>query len=117
MATFAAAFREIVIPALRQQAFIQGIYLGGGLIGWEEAYGEVLDVAIKRGALHLPSSDWDGLTDWICSELIRQTQAAEEQQREWDSLGAAEQWRRMAETGPAWREARAAARRRLARGA
>ena len=104
MATFAAAFREIVIPDLRKACVVQGMYLSAGLATWPEAFGEVLKLATDRGALHLPSSDWDGLTDWIAAELTRDVARSDQLTTEWEALTPAHQWQAMA-------------RRRLARGA
>ena len=77
MSTFAATFRELVIPDLTRMIAARGLFLALGLSGWSEAYDEVLDEASRRGALHLPDAVFRQLEDWISDELLKASTAAE----------------------------------------
>lgn len=70
-ATFAATFREIVIPDLQKLTNIHGALLAIGCRTWTEAYAEVERRAIARGALHLPDGIFQSLQDWIATQLLR----------------------------------------------
>lgn len=70
VSTFAATFREIVMPMLKSRARVQGLFLALGRRTFTEAYDEVFGLASARGALHLDDSLLSELEGWIAKELI-----------------------------------------------
>lgn len=70
MTTFAAAFREIVTPALSNAARSQGARLALDLCSFTEAYDHVFGIARQRGALHLSDNLLIELEEWIAGQLL-----------------------------------------------
>lgn len=44
--------------------------------GWADAYGEIMEEARRRGALHLPDEDFRKLEDAISTALLQAVDAA-----------------------------------------
>lgn len=70
MSTFAATFRNIVMPRLRRQARVQGLFVALDLRTFSEACSSVWADASRRGAAHLPDSLIDELNDWIATQVL-----------------------------------------------
>lgn len=71
MSTFAATYREIVMPDLRRACQGQALSLARGRCSFTEAYDAVFALARRRGALHLPTNLLADLEGWIDTTLLR----------------------------------------------
>jgi hypothetical protein len=70
MTTFAAKFRELVMPDLRRAVRLQAFALSRGRCTFTEASGGIWRLARKRGACHLSPSLIAELDDWIDATLL-----------------------------------------------
>lgn len=75
--TFAQAFRAHVAPRLERLCALQGVYVSMGIVGFDEAYNVVMDLARRLGALHLSSQDLLALEDWIATRILHHHDAHE----------------------------------------
>ena len=75
--TFAATFRRHAIPHLRNRCAVNSAMLGLRIWSWNEAYDDVLRLALDHGALSLNDAEFHKLEEWIASELLRRTDAVE----------------------------------------
>ena len=101
---FAQHFRDHVLPALRIRCRLSGLLVALQVDRFEDAFQDVMHLAIERGALHLPRGTLADLEEWICTELTRQIDTAEPQVGE-------PAWHRLSydlATVAAWRRTRAA---------
>lgn len=71
MSTFAATFRELVMPDLRRASRLQALSIYRGRCGFTEAADAVLADARRRGAMHLQPILMAELMDWIDVTLLR----------------------------------------------
>lgn len=71
MSTFAAAFREIVMPDLRRRCRISALMVARERWSFTEASSHTFDLARARGAAHLPDGVLTDLHGWIDSTLLR----------------------------------------------
>lgn len=71
MSTFAAAFKEIVIPDLRRHCRLQAVFVAHGRKSFTDGTGVVWHYAMARGAGHLPLPNIDQLGDWIDTTVLQ----------------------------------------------
>lgn len=71
MATFAATFRELVMPSLARMCRTQGLFVALDLYAFSEASSAVMAAAVKRGASSLPDTLLLELDAWIGVALLR----------------------------------------------
>jgi hypothetical protein len=71
MATFAATFRELVMPSLARMCRTQGLFVALDLYTFSEASSAVMAAAVKRGASSLPDGLVMELGDWISTAILR----------------------------------------------
>jgi hypothetical protein len=86
MATdFATHFRDHVGPRLRRECRLHGLRVAFGDECYGEAYDTVIHVAVRLGALHLPTLLWDDMQDtvgrWLCEVIAGALPIAEESER------------------------------------
>lgn len=70
MTTFAATFRELVGPCLRQRCRRGAFCVERGRWTFTQAHCFVWDLACARGACHLPPPVLSDLADWIDCEIL-----------------------------------------------
>lgn len=66
---FAAAFRAHVVPKLREVIAVRGHFVGIGLYDFGAAHADVMAVACRLGANHLPEPHLLNLEDWCLTTL------------------------------------------------
>lgn len=71
MSSFAAAFRDLVMPDLRRSCRLQALSMARDRCDFSEATDAVLAQAQRRGATHLPDGLISELIDWIDATLLR----------------------------------------------
>jgi Na+/phosphate symporter len=71
MTTFAATFRELVMPSLARMCRTQGLFVALDLCTFSEASGTVMAAAAKRGASSLPDGLVMELGDWIGTAILK----------------------------------------------
>lgn len=67
--TFAAHYREHVVPKLRQQIALQSFFIACGTTSYEDGFAAVFEQARRYGAIHLPGRLCQELRDWIGAAL------------------------------------------------
>lgn len=72
MATFAAAFRELVMPDLRMMCRTQALFVALDQCAFTEASAAVMGHATTRGASKLPDNLILELQDWIDTTILRE---------------------------------------------
>ena len=77
MSDFASAFREIVVPDLKQRCRAQGLFVALGLADFSDAQSAVIQRAYSRGAGNLPDEIQIDLLNWISTLVLRATDEAE----------------------------------------
>lgn len=70
--TFAATFRELVMPDLRTMCRTQGLFVALDLQSFTEASAAVMHHACMRGASKLPPHLLPELEEWIDTLLLEQ---------------------------------------------
>lgn len=70
--TFAAAFRELVMPDLRQHCRTQALFVALDHSTFTEASAAVMAQAAERGASKLPNNLLLELQDWINATILRE---------------------------------------------
>ena len=66
---FAAAYRAHVVPKLREVIAVRGHFVGIGLYEFSAAHSEVMAIACRLGANHLPEGHFLNLEDWCLATL------------------------------------------------
>lgn len=67
--TFSEAFRQHVVPDIQRLCRVHGLFLALDRTTFTDAYDEVMSVARRRGAGHLPPNS-DPLEDWIMRSIL-----------------------------------------------
>ncbi len=70
MATFAATFRELVMPGLRQRCRVQALFVTLDMETFAGAFAAVMRHASQRGASGLPDDLLAELADWIGTTIL-----------------------------------------------
>lgn len=93
MTEFAAAFREIVVPDMRQLIRATAPCVAMCVMRWTEAHASIMHAASKRGASLLPDNVYDDFEDWVCTQLLNAIATWEAAPRNAKAATAArEQW-------------------------
>ena len=69
MADFAATYRELVVPRLRDLCIAHGSSIAHGLEDFPKAFGRIMRAAITLGASHLPPDRQADLEDYLLTTL------------------------------------------------
>lgn len=96
MSTFAATFRELVMPTLKRMCAAHALFVACELQDFCDAHTTVMREAERRGAAHLPDDLRAELDAWIASTILREVEvhmpAVMEQERRGE-----ESWARVLE--------------------
>jgi hypothetical protein len=71
MTTFAATFRDLVMPTLQRHCRTAGFCVERGRWSFTEGHAFVWDMARSRGALHLPLQIIGDLDGWIDVQILK----------------------------------------------
>jgi hypothetical protein len=78
MTTFAATFREIVIPDMRRLIAATAPCVAMCVMTFAEARNSIVAAAIKRGATSLPEEVFQDFRDWVADQLFHAVDAWED---------------------------------------
>lgn len=73
--TFAAHFREVVIPRLEPFLRVHGHLVGTGTMDFEEAASVCMSVAIRAGVSRLDPRVFDDFNDWLLTRIAEAAEA------------------------------------------
>lgn len=71
MARFFDAFKEIVIPDLREKCRSQAFFVALEMETFDDAAAHIMHAAMKRGASSLTPAQYNNLEDWIETSLLK----------------------------------------------
>ena len=77
MSTFAAAFRDIVVPDIKRFIQASAPCVGLGVISFAQACDGAERIAARRGSARLPDDVFRQLVDWISDAMLREVEAYE----------------------------------------
>lgn len=75
--SFPSQFRRHVQPQLAAAIPIEAWLIAADIQSWEDGYRHLIDLAMSRGAGHLPDDVWYDLRDWLSGELVAAITLAE----------------------------------------
>lgn len=67
--TFADTFRHLAAPRIRQRILVNGTFVALGLMDFTDADADVMALARRLGALHLPERAYHALLDAVLTSL------------------------------------------------
>lgn len=70
--TFAATFREIVVPALKRRIEQHALMVACEITEFDDFCHEIMDEAYRRGANQLPDHILAELDAWVSSTILRE---------------------------------------------